>query len=75
MGYRNARWLYAAATDRYLVGKGRKQKFGTQFEVSEEGKVKPCPIDKRTSDKTREEYDVPPIKETLKRVQSFYKKK
>ena len=75
MNYEKAKWLYAAATDRYLVRKGRKQKFGTQFLVLNDGKIKPYPVDKRTSDKTREKYNVPSMKEALKKLQRFHKKK
>ena len=66
-----AKWLYAAATDRLLVSKNRKQKFGTQF-IPKTKYVKPgvgsiyfvvAPYDLRTTDELRKKFDVPALSE------------
>ena len=74
MGYEDAKWLYAAATDRLLRAQGKKQKFGTQyiFGYLKEGNVwyealLLQPYDKRTTDMTRAKYNVPPLAELQKK--------
>jgi len=71
-----SRWLYALTTDRLLVSQGKKQKYGSQFQIVDTydkntGRKKKIlkihPYDKRTSDKTREWHGLPPLKELLKR--------
>ena len=69
MGYEKAKWLYAAATDRYLVRQGKKQRYGTQFKLMKDGALVPLPINKRVSDKERELYNVPPVKTKLIELQ------
>jgi len=72
MGSNDAKWLFAAATDRLLVKQGRKQKFGTQFfRDSKTGKVSVRPINKRTTDKMRKEFNVPPFKEVLHKLKWY----
>ena len=71
MGNEKAKWLYAAAYDRMLRGEGKKQKYGTQFWLIKNGKAKVQPYDKRTSDKTREKFNVPPIEQKLKEIQKI----
>ena len=70
LGNENAKWLYAAAYDRMLRGKGKKQKFGTQFKFKKDGKLKIQPYDKRTSDKTRARFNVQPLKQILEELHS-----
>lgn len=85
MGYEHARWLYAAATDRSLVHQGKKQKYGTQYETVVLNQNSPTrakkvirlsPYDRRTSDETRRRFDVPPLKDLIKRqkelTETFY---
>ena len=74
LGYKNAKWLYAAAYDRMLRGKGKKQKFGTQFKFKKDGGLEIQPYDKRTSDKTRAKFNVLPIKQILKESHSQIRK-
>lgn len=75
MGHTRAKWLYAAAIDRALVHEGKKQKFGTQFKVSKNGKATPFPIDKRTTNTMRLQYNVPPIAKAKKRIETYWKEK
>ncbi len=65
--YAPARWLYAITLDRYLKSQGKKQKFGTQFYQSLETKEwKIYSYAQETTDKERQKYDVPPLKELQK---------
>ncbi|MFZ2038869.1 MAG: hypothetical protein WAV11_02945 [Minisyncoccia bacterium] len=64
-----SKWLFATTTDRLFLRLNQKQKFGTQYKiisVSDRGREKKkyqvFPIDKRTSDKTRAEHAVAPLK-------------
>lgn len=68
----SARWIYAAATDRYLVLQGKPQKYGTQFSANLANE--PClyPIDPATKDEERLAYGVPPLAELLKRAGGRY---
>lgn len=68
MGNEEARWLYAATTDRLLCALGKKQKFGTQYQwvvLKESEKYYDAmllqPYDKRTTDLLRAKYNVPPL--------------
>ena len=84
LDYEKARWLYAATTDRLLMFQGKKQKFGTQFQlITKPNKIKKnpskqkwvlYPVDKRTSDKTRTKYNVEPLKKSLRRVREMNRK-
>ena len=70
LGNEEARWLFAAATDRLLMKVGKRQKFGTQFletvKITDLGKVKRqlalYPCDKGTTDAERAKYNVPPLR-------------
>jgi|SRR3989344_3613169 len=67
MGDNTARWLFASTLDRYLLSKGKAQKFGTQFKQNEKGRWELAqPIDPKTTDKERTKYSVPPLKDALK---------
>ncbi len=72
LDYRKAHWLYAAATDRFLTKHGKKQKFGTQFfKKKPRSKWVLRPIDPKTTDKERAQFNVPSlkkIKETLEQM-------
>lgn len=59
-GYEPGRWLYAAATDRFLIMKGKKQKFGTQFRKGING-WELLPIRKNTTDAERKKFNVIPL--------------
>jgi hypothetical protein len=74
MGEERARWLYAAATDRLLMHRNRRQKFGTQYiQFISPGKGERVtrrwrlwPYDVKTSDTQRRRFNVPNLR-TLKR--------
>jgi len=80
--YEPAKWLYAATTDRQLLLSGKKQRFGTQYKIitiqSRGGKQKKeailAPYDKRTTDRVRATFNVPPLKESAKQQRIFTKK-
>lgn len=57
----DARWLYAATLDRYLLSKGEKQKFGTQYVVLDDCRYVLEPVDPATTDAERARYDVPTL--------------
>lgn len=76
LGYKKAPWLFAAATDRLLVKQKRKQKFGTQFSRSiATGKVSVFPINKKTTDAERKQFDVPSLKEIEEKLKKLNQKK
>jgi len=58
-GSEKAKWLYAAALDRYLLMSGKPQKFGTQFQLGDDGKPKLSPLDPTTTDAERAAFNVP----------------
>lgn len=67
-GSNDAKWLYAATLDRYLMNQGKPQKFGTQFVkvgpggmVGAVGKWQLYPVDPATSDEERARYNVPAL--------------
>ncbi len=67
-GSNEAKWLYAATLDRYLMKQGKPQKFGTQFVkvgpggiVGGEGTWQLYPVDPATTDEERARYNVPPL--------------
>jgi hypothetical protein len=61
-GYADARWIYAASLDRYLMSIGQPQKFGTQY-TWVDGEYQLYPVDPTTSDVEREQYDIPPLRQ------------
>lgn len=63
-GYEPSKWLYAATYDRWQRSRDLPQKFGTQFD--HEGKIQP--YDQATTDEERAKYNVPPLKELVKRA-------
>ena len=70
-GRRSARWLAAAALDRYLVGVGKPQKYGTQWNIDlKTGKKTVPPVDPATTDVERAAWDVEPLKRFLANVEA-----
>jgi hypothetical protein len=59
-GYSDARWIYAATLDRYLMSIGEQQKFGTQYTWID-GEFKLYPVDPTTTDEERAMYAVPSL--------------
>jgi hypothetical protein len=63
----------AYLTDRVLVGRGKKQKYGTQAQFKD-GKAVPLPIeDEAGVDKRRKEAGLGPLAEYLKQIEKTYK--
>lgn len=65
-GFSDARWIYAATLDRYLMSLGEPQKYGTQYTWIE-GEFKLYPVDPATTDDERAQYNVPPLQEALEK--------
>lgn len=65
--WHHARWLSAAAHDRWLVQQGKPQKFGTQYQARE-GRWELHEVDPATSDRERAEWGVPPLHEAIARA-------
>lgn len=57
MGSSAAKWLYAVTLDRWLVFQGKKQKFGTQYEIKK-GNKHYFPSDGTVSDKERSSFGI-----------------
>jgi len=66
-GFDEARWIFAATLDRYLLSIGQPQKYGTQFLVQDDGQLHLQPYDPTTTDAERQRYNVPPLAEQLRR--------
>ena len=77
-GYESAKWLMAAAQDRYLKVQNKKQVWGTQFDdTNNEWKHHPELEDDEVSgitDEIRIAHNVLPRAEQLKAIQEKYKK-
>lgn len=64
LGEMKARWLSAATKDRFLMYQAKPQKYGTQFVFNESiKKWELYPVDPGTTDKEREEMNVPKLTE------------
>lgn len=75
LGNHDARWLYAASLDRYLMTLGKPQKFGTQYVKNKEsGRWELYTVDPATTDEERAHYDVPPLAETRKQLDEMNRK-
>ncbi len=61
LGYPQARWLAAAALDRWLLRQDRPQKYGTQSVGDDHGGVRVWDVDPATSDAERAAWDVLPL--------------
>jgi hypothetical protein len=68
LGYEDAKWLYAASHDRLLSFTNRTQKYGTQYEVLDDGSWILSPYDQTTTDEERARYNVPPLKQLKERA-------
>ena len=71
-GRDDARWLSAAALDRYLRSIHRNQVFGTQYVRSGSGPWEQAPFDRKLlPDTIRSEYGVPPLSEQHKKLEEL----
>jgi hypothetical protein len=68
LGHRPARWLAAAAYDRWLMYQGKPQKYGTQY-VSDGKRQRLWDVDPVTTDPERAEWDVPNLAEQLRKAE------
>lgn len=64
-----ARWLAAAAYDRWLMHQGERQHFGTQYFAMAGGPLRLWEVDPTTTDDERARWDVPPLRDALERVE------
>lgn len=69
-GYAPARWLAAAAYDRWRMYEGRPQKYGTQF-VPDGVRYRLWDVEPATTDNEREAWDVPPLAQQLQRAEAM----
>jgi hypothetical protein len=67
LGYRQARWLAAAAYERWLMNQGRPQKYGTQYRAVA-GNWALWDVDPETTDEERSRWDVPPLAEAKRQA-------
>ncbi|WP_018348757.1 hypothetical protein [Longispora albida] len=68
LGHRPARWLAAAALDRWLMMQGRPQRFGTQF-VPDGTRWRLWDVEPATTDADRAAWDVPRLADQLHRAE------
>ena len=74
-GEKNARWLAAAAEDRFLMRIGRRQRFGTQYEPADvPGKYRLAPTDPQVTDELRAVLGTPSLAEAQATASQFDKK-
>jgi hypothetical protein len=64
-GYKEAKWIYAATFDRYLMSLNELQRFGTQYTWIN-GEFTLYPVDPETTDAERALYNVPPLSESMR---------
>lgn len=69
-GYAPARWLTAAAYDRWCMYEGRPQKYGTQF-VPDGVRYRLWDVEPATTDAERAAWDVPPLAQQLQRAETM----
>jgi hypothetical protein len=67
-GEARARWLAAAAYDRWLMYQGKPQKYGTQY-VTDGIRHRLWDVDPATTDAERATWDVPPLAEQLRKAE------
>lgn len=87
LGHRPARWLVAAALDRWLLAQGRPQKYGTQYVPAGRPRwmwrswwyvwlgvhrVRLWDVDPSTTDEERRAFDVPPLAEAQARAETIF---
>jgi hypothetical protein len=69
-GYRPARWLAAAAQDRWSMYQGQPQKYGTQI-VPDGERYRLWDVEPATTDAERAAWDVPPLAEQERRAEEL----
>lgn len=67
-GYAPARWLAAAAYDRWRMYQGHPQKYGTQY-VADGRRQRLWDVDPATTDADRAQWDVPPLAEQVRKAE------
>jgi hypothetical protein len=67
-GDERARWLTAAAYDRWLVYQGEPQKYGTQY-IQDGMRHRLWDVDPTTTDAERAGWNVPPLAEQLRKAE------
>lgn len=70
MGYKDSRWLAAAALDRWLMYQGKPQKYGTQF-VPDGKRWRLWDFDPATTDAERTAHHIPSLQEQLKQAERY----
>lgn len=70
LGYRQARWLAAAAYDRWLMRQEKPQKYGTQYRADGD-RWKLWDVDPATTDAERAEWGVPPLALALQKAEDM----
>lgn len=70
LGHRQARWLAAAAYDRWLMRQDKTQKYGTQY-VPDGDRWKLWEVDPATTDAERAEWGVPPLAVALRQAEQM----
>ncbi len=68
LGYRPARWMAAAAYDRWLMYQGKPQKYGTQY-VSDGKRQRLWDVEPDTTDLQRAEWDVPSLADQIRKAE------
>ena len=72
LGEERARVLIAEATDKILVQEGGRQRYGTQFYLNPaSGRWEIYPYDTGVTDATRQYMGLPPLAETLARIEAL----
>jgi len=75
-GVEDAKWLSAAAEDRYLVSLGKSQKWGTQFVRTEKGWQYAAPLEDEAvsgiTDEMRQDKNVPARNSQLQKIAEIY---
>lgn len=69
-GHRPARWLAAAAYDRWCLYEERPQRYGTQF-VPDGVRYRLWDVEPATTDAERAAWDVPPLAEQVRRAEEL----
>jgi hypothetical protein len=70
LGSQPARWLAAAAHDRWLMAGGLPQRYGTQYRAEGDRWVL-HEVDPTTSDEERAQWDVPPLEQARRRAEEM----
>ncbi len=71
LGHPTARWLTAAAYDRWLMNQGKPQKYGTQYTARGNEPYRLWDVDPSTTDEERAAWDVPPLAEALRQAEEL----